>query len=500
MRPWATIAAALSSALLLWASSPPVGAGWLAWLALVPVATVALAAPAARSARLAVPLAYALYLELLLVPALPFGLTHNQWGEPVVPILIGDSPVLVVATVAVPAFGLALYAAHFPQPFAGGGGVLIAVLVPALSWTALDLLRVKFDPSGLWGPLFLSQQDTAAARLAALGGPWLVTFAIVVVNYSVALVLVRRRAGLRWAAGTGALALVLVTATAALEPRRAGGSSRIRVAAVQPGYDTSEFERPVLRYFRRATRNYELAALEIIRDLGPLTRGAARGGARIVVWPEAAVWVDPRRTASTARALRRLSRATGAVLVVPYFLRAQAQGAAVAVLPNGVITRPQPKQRPMWFLGEDGGNAAPPEPVDVGSGRLGTMLGVDNQDPGSPRALAARHADLISASTHDWQQLAPQQRAFARLHAAALRVPIVRADWRYGSAVYDAGGRELADAGSEKRRGVVVAEVTTAGNLTLYARLGDWFGWAALAATLALWVVARRRRPVNRLA
>ena len=67
---------------------------WLAWFALVPVAVAAALAPTARLARAAVPLAYAIYLELLLVPALPFGIAEDQWGDPPVPLLIGDSPVL----------------------------------------------------------------------------------------------------------------------------------------------------------------------------------------------------------------------------------------------------------------------------------------------------------------------------------------------------------------------------------------------------------------------
>ena len=90
----AVLAAPFASGLLLWAASPPVGFGWAAWVALLPAAAVALAAPATRWGRAAVPLAVVVFLELLLVPALPFGLADDQWGQPVVPILVGGSPVL----------------------------------------------------------------------------------------------------------------------------------------------------------------------------------------------------------------------------------------------------------------------------------------------------------------------------------------------------------------------------------------------------------------------
>ena len=490
-----TVAAAALSAVLLWASAPPVGLGWLAWFALVPAAAASLRFAETRAGRLAVPLSYGLYLELLLVPALPFGLARNQWGDPVVPVMVGDSPVLVVAVVVVPLFALALYALRFPQPvrleraptrLAATG----LVLVPATAWTALDLVRTKFDPAGLWGPLYLSQHETTPA-LSALAGPWVVTFTVVAVNWALALVLVRRET-VRVAASPAALALGVVALAVATGPE-SSERGRITVAAVQPGYDTAEFGRPVLHYLRRAHRNLERASLDLVDDLAPLTHEAAERGAQVAVWPEATVWVDPRTTSSVGDELGAIARETGLALVVPYFLRSDKHGAAVVVLPDGTMTRPQPKQRPMWFLGESGANRVAAEPVRAGEVRLGALLGVDNQDPAWPRVLARRGATLIVSSTHDWAALAEQQRAASTMHAAALGVPLVRVDWRYGSAVYDAGGRKVADAGLAKRAAVLVAAVDADVAATPYSRVGDAFGWACLAALVPLSLVVRRR-------
>jgi apolipoprotein N-acyltransferase len=480
------LAACVASGVLLWVSAPPVGFGWIAWIALVPAAVVALRAPETRAGRVAVPLAYAVYLELLIVPALPFGVARRQWGDPVLPILVGDSPVLAAALVGVPLFGLALYALRFPQ-LAAAPRLAAALVVAPLAWTALDVLRAKFDPSGLWGPLFLSQHDTSAARIGALGGPWLITLAIVAVNYAVAFFIVRGREAAQPAAAV--LTLVLLAQATPSE------GETIRVGAVQPGYDTSEFERPVLRHFGE---NDQLAGLDMVKDLAPLTREAARRGAEVVVWPEATVWVDPARTLPGASIRDLLD---GNVhLVVPYFLRSDAAGAALVVSGSGEEwARPQPKQRPMWFLGEEGGDAAA-RPVDAGDVRIGTMLGVDNQDPGVARALVDAGADVLTSSTHDWKELAPEQRAYAQLHAAALEVPLVRADWRYGSAVFDAGGRKVGDAGPDKRRTVVVADVTVGADDTPYARVGDALGWIAVAAAVTALVVGRGARVVRRRA
>jgi apolipoprotein N-acyltransferase len=492
----ATAAAAVLSAVLLWIASPAVGAGWLAWVALVPVAYASLRRGESRAARAAVPLAFVLYLELLLVPALPFGIARDQWGEPPIPILVGDSPVVLVALVAVPLFGLLLYALRFPYLVeATRLPPALVVLVPALAWTALDVLRTKLDPSGAWGPLFLSQDDTPAATFAVLAGPWLITFAVVGINWAFAVLAARGRRGIGPAALAAALVAVL-GATAALSAPGIEGV-RIAVAAVQPGYDTAEFDRPVLRYLRKRTRNLERASLDLAGDLAPLTREAADRGAAVVVWPEGTVWVDPRLNGRVRQALSALAAETDAAIVVPYFLRSQARGATVVVLPSGELTPPQPKQRPMWFLGERGWPDLAPRPVEAGGVALGAMLGVDNQDPASARVLVEHGARLLAASTHDLEELAPHQSALARLHAAGLALPVVRADWRYGSAIVRAGGETAAEADAGKRRAVVVAEVEVLSSTTLYARVGESFAWAAVAAAvlaaLASRLVVRRR-------
>jgi apolipoprotein N-acyltransferase len=493
------IGAALVTAVTLWAASPAVGAGWLAWIALVPAAVVVLRAPRTRAARLAIPLAYALYLELLFVPALPFGLAEGQWGQAALPVLVGGSPVLPVALVAIPLFGALLYLIRFGQPWGAEllgrrCFALAAVLVPASAWTGLDLLRAKLEPGGSFGPLYLSQVDAPAADLAALGGPWLLTLAIVGFNYGLALALVRRRAAPALAT-VAAIAATLAAATA-VESTSSPGRT-LTVAAVQPGYDTSEDERRrQLRSWDEGTFN--LAARDLIRDLGALTSRAARDGADLVVWPEAVAFVDLRERDGARAALLRVARRSDVAIVAPYFDHGSRTGAAFAASPRGAVTAARPKQRPMWFLGEEDAASKGPRPVNAAGTRVGTLLGVDVQDPNLPRQLVARDAELLTSSTHDWRQLTPQHRALAALGAEAAGSPLVRADWRYGSAIYARDGEVLADAGEHRRRTVLTAAVETASS-SVYASIGDVVGWVSLAAALAAGVgAAIRRRSATR--
>jgi apolipoprotein N-acyltransferase len=476
-----TIGAAVVSALLAWAASPPVGIGWLACVAFVPALAVALRL-GGRCGRAAVPLAYALYLELLLVPAFPLGITKGQWGDPAIPILVADSPVLAIALVAVPVVAILLFALRFPflaplDRLPGGAAGIVAVV--ATSWAALDFLRVKVDPSVFWGPLFLATPDGPGGFLVQLGGPWLVTGALAALNTTVALLLVRGPgSAVRLGAAAGALIVLLVV------PPLAGPAQgkSVRVAAVQPGYDTAQYELEVLRWFRPGIRDYEQTSLDLIDDLAPLTREAAADGAELVVWPEAVAWSDPRATPSVRAALARLADETNATIVVPYFLEPEARGATIAVLPDGSMTVPQPKLRPMGYLGERSLDDREVTPLTTPAGTIGVLLGVDAQGFWPAREHVAAGARILVSGTHDWEQLAPQQLAFARLQAQALAVPLVRADWRYGSAVIDAGGTLVAEAGPELRRTVVTADIQPRSTRTPYVVVGDAFGWAALGA------------------
>jgi predicted amidohydrolase len=215
------------------------------------------------------------------------------------------------------------------------------------------------------------------------------------------------------------------------------------------------------------------------------------------------MYVDPRSEPEVESALRGLVRRTGAAIVVPYFVRADRISEVVAAFPERagepdgvVLTRPEPKQRPMWFLGERGEGETTAGPIRVGGSRLGALLGVDVQLPALARRHAERGATLLTSSTHDWAQLAPHHRAFAQLAARATSLPLVRADWRYGSAIYGPGGEMLADAGTGLSRTVLLADIPIR-SADPYPAFGDAFGWIALAVsgTLLLGAALERRRP-----
>ena len=115
-----------------------------------------------------------------------------------------------------------------------------------------------------------------ASDLAALAGPWLITGSIVAVNYGIGQALASGRA----LPAAGPIAAVAMLAFTGSQAAPGGGDSSeghgLSVAAVQPGYDTAAENRPVLRDWEPGS--YHLAALDVIGDLGDLTREASRRG------------------------------------------------------------------------------------------------------------------------------------------------------------------------------------------------------------------------------
>jgi apolipoprotein N-acyltransferase len=491
------LAAIAASGIGLWLASPSVGLGWLAWVAIVPVAIIVLEEPDERpvGARFVVPAAYLLWLELALIPDLPPGIAEDQWGDPVIP-LIADTPAPFVAVFVLPALALVLALIGFGLPWAahrlpGPLRALAAVAVPALAWTALEVIEIRTLPGGWWATVAAGQATTPGGRLAALGGPYLITLAIVAVNYALALAIVRRSG----ATAIGATVLVAaVAAAAAFAPvatRDAG--EELVVAAVQPGYDTAE-DVPATRAFGR--RHYVRAALEIADDLEPLTQQAAAAGARLIVWPEATVWVDP-STPPVRRRLSELAEETQAAIVVSIFRPGPATSAVLVVGSDGSLSEPVPKQRPMWYLGERGRGAGPARSIAAAGTRIGTMPGVDNEDPAVARELVADGARVLVSVTHDWEQLAIQQRAFAALDALATGVPLVRSDWRFGSGIWAADGTRLTGDSVGRERQVLTATVAP-GRPTPYVSTGDIVGDGALIAMLLLPAALAMRAAVAR--
>ncbi|MDI5962637.1 apolipoprotein N-acyltransferase [Streptantibioticus silvisoli] len=463
---------------------------WLAYVALVPLILLVRSAPTPRRAMLDGWLGGAGFMlavhhwllpslnVFIVVLALLLGLLWAPWGW-LVRRLLGGAP--------------------------GGAALLAALVLVPSAWMMVELVRSWQYLGGPWGLLGASQwQVPAALRMASVGGVWLLSFLVVLVNTAVAELLVLPQARVLAA---GALVGVSVGAGAVwtLVPAPAAAGD-VRIAVVQPGV----IEATTARFDRSAALTEQLAGRH--PDL--------------VVWGESSVAFDLSVHPELTARLAALSRRVGADLLVNVDApRADGKGiykTSVLIGPQGPTGDRYDKMRLVPFgeyipfrsvLGwaTRVGRAAPVDRqrgthqvvMDVGAVRIGPLICFETAFPDMSRHLADRGAQVLVAQSstssfqHSW---APEQHAsLAALRAAESGRPMVHATLSGISAVYAADGRQVGPRLSTSSSTAHLYTVPLASGETVYDRWGDWVialsvGLLALAALYEVARVAAGRR------
>src|SRR6266545_6873893 len=215
---YALRAAALSAGALPVLAFPSAGLDWFAWVVLVPGLLIIRAAPGARA-----------------------GAVRGWW--------FGAGYLMAALYWTVPNIGpgLLLVAVAFGALWAGWGLAawrlrhrpVAALLVLPSIWVVIEYVRSWHALGGPWALLGASQwRHPVVLSLAALGGVWLVSFAIVAVNTAVLIALTRYRAAAppRWALPLAVPLMIGLAAPSAYSLRGEPPRQRpFTVALVQPG-------------------------------------------------------------------------------------------------------------------------------------------------------------------------------------------------------------------------------------------------------------------------
>ncbi|MFF7449531.1 MULTISPECIES: apolipoprotein N-acyltransferase [unclassified Streptomyces] len=362
-----------------------------------------------------------------------------------------------------------------------------ALLVLPSGWLLVELVRSWQGLGGPWGVLGASQWEVEPAlRLASVGGVWLISFLVVVVNVAVAVLVTVRRS--RVPALAGLLATAAVTSAAWMWSPRPHPDGQVRIAVVQAGV----IDGPDRRFAREEA----------------LTRRLAGQGVDLVVWGESSVGFDLGERRDLARRLAGLSAEAGAdILVNVDARRSDKPGiykSSVLVGPDGLTGDRYDKMRLVPFgeyipfrsllgwatsvgkaAGEDRRNGSEQVVMDVGNGlRVGPMVCFESAFPDMSRHLADSGAQVLIAQSstssfqHSW---APEQHAsLAALRAAEMGRPMVHATLTGVSAVYGAEGQRVGSWLGTDASTTAVYQVPLATGVTPYVRFGDWVTRVAL--------------------
>lgn len=476
--------------------------GFLAWVCLVPgIVGQFLLAPRDWVARLYQAVAFVLGIGLTVLSGVPTDLVPASF-----PLWLPIGGALLVVGAFVFLVGLPTGNPSFHRRTA----FRYLVIFPALTWIGFEFLRMLLQLGHIWGWLATSQWEYVPfLQLAALGGPWLLSLLIVAANYALALGLIAllsrrdRPIALRPALFSLGVVVLLVAAAyawGALRSRPQAGV--VRVAALQPGRELGDEPTYVLDW---ANRDWEKLSRDIIPgDMAVRTREAAALGARLVVWPEATIWLDPldpQNDPYTRETLAALASETGTYIVVPYYILTpegqlswflgfapNQRNETLIVTPEGEFLGPYAKNHPIPFIGEVSSTAGKYPVQSLPFARVATMLGYDTAFTDTARRLTQGGAQLLTLSTHDWSAMSGTYGVHTRLRAVENGVAIVKCDWEVGSLITDPWGRVLAQAAMDRQEEkIVIADVPLrpAGG-TLYTLVGDALGWIGLGSFVLL--------------
>jgi apolipoprotein N-acyltransferase len=409
------------------------------------------------------------------------------------------------------AVGLAVWAFMRPPVSLRRAGAALAVVPSA--WLVTEWIRSWQGIGGPWAVLGASQwQHPVFLALAAAGGVWLLTFALVAANTGLLLILTGRSVAGRIAGTAGVLISVLAGPLIFASTAPAPATGHVTVALVQPG----------LQGIKNSS------SLRLAQSERLTSRYAGRAG--LYVWGESSVgYYLTDRPALTA-SIERLSRSAGAqILLNQDSLNAHGAKSKQAVLIGStgikgayVKTRLVPFGEYIPFRSALGwldkiskaagqnvvaGNGAHVLHATLPGGKrltIGVLICFESAFPDMSRVDTDRDAQLIlyqtSDSTFQASWAPAQHAALAAVRAAETGRPVAQAALTGDSAAFDARGRELAWVGNSYR-GVVLVRLalpaTTA--RTLYDRLGDYVPWTAtgiavLAAAIGLVRIRRSRQ------
>ncbi len=430
------------SGVLLWISLPGKGPGWVAWVALVPL-FVALLKYA--SARMVFGLYYALSIGIMAL-----GLV---WGAPRNMSIIYAAPLIAAAVFFLLTF--------WQKPLVDKNHNSSFTVLTVVSFVGIEFVK-QYTPVALFGSLGLTQyRNPELIQAAGLLGVYGITFAIVMANCTIALLIARadKLDAIKMQLMADVMVLVILGgATYYLWVMPARVDGRMRVAAVQFNYQRSEgpsqgLEKWLQHKEQKDWRGMTMAALDILE---PMTERAVGQGALMVVWPETVLQVDPERHPDIAMRLSSLANRLKVYIIVPYFSIVEGQeglphpefeNVAAVISPNGRLIQRYLKQRRFGLFGyERGPSGDRTELVSTITATIGLMICYDADFPAIPRDYALKGAEVFVVPTDDIAGfISDQHRAIMVFRAVENMRTLIKSDLTNGTLIIGPKGRILAD-------------------------------------------------------
>jgi apolipoprotein N-acyltransferase len=235
------------------------------------------------------------------------------------------------------------------------------------------------------------------------------------------------------------------------------------------------------------------------------TRACAAAGAKIVVWPEAAIDVSPERKDALLARARDEARAARLYLLAAFYVKGaeppadRGLNASVFIDPDGRVLWEYVKAHPVPGSTDRPGDGRIPI-VDTPHGRIASAICYDLDFPALIRRAGRQGVDIMLDPSWDWRAIDPLHTEMAVARAIENGFSLVRQAPEGLSIAVDYQGRVLAAMDHFRTEGrTLIADVPTRGVRTPYGGIGDWLSWLCVAGLPVLALAGRRRRAADSL-
>ncbi|MDH4120601.1 MAG: nitrilase [Deltaproteobacteria bacterium] len=354
----------------------------------------------------------------------------------------------------------------------------------------LELLTYRFSEGGTWGTYAVTQvENLPLLQLASLFGVSAIGFVMAWVGSFVMVALTSPNPGRLARHGLAlGLVLALVFTFGAIRGFTPQGKTVLTAGVVSDLILTPD------RF--QASKEVKIAT----ETLFARTVAAARQGARIVAWNEAATVVAPAEESAFLQRGAALARQEGIDLMLAYAVPLSSapfrfENKYVWFSEKGEVVETYFKHHPVPGSEPAEPGRAPLAAFDRPYGRTAGAICYDYDFPAMALGHAALGAGLVMVPSSDWKGIDPYHSQIARIRAIEGGFSVVRPVRASTSMAFDAYGRTReALPFFEQNDRVMLARVPVEPVRTLYARMGDSIGWAYGLFLLAVgWTLWKRK-------
>lgn len=348
----------------------------------------------------------------------------------------------------------------------------IAMLVLPMTMAAFETLTMTVSVHGAAGSLAYSQMNMPGLiQTAALGGAPAIVFCVLLPGSLAGLFLTRR-----WPSGqlrAGLIAFGGIVAAVAL-------FSTIRLAAPAGG--------PTIPATLIATDKYDTIPKswdDVWATYRPSVERSAKAGG-VVVLPEKIALLDAETAARAGAAIADVAGLTGSTIIAGIEVKdgAAYRNRAVVAAPDGNVVWYDKQRLVPGFEARDVPGKAPLFAEAAGT-RFGVAICKDMHIPGIGREYAG-HAAIMMVPAWDFGQDGWMGARMTALRAVENGYAIARSARDGFVGAYDRTGRVLIERPTGDGMTVAEATLPAQGHKTLYARVGNLFGWTCVSLILVL--------------